>query len=61
MKRHIICTIKHWLIEVYFQNAMGSKMKSMISDVDHGDRVTSLMTEVALLKREDAQLKANVS
>ena len=40
---------------------MDSKMKSMISDVDHGDRVTSLMTEVALLKREEAQLKANVS
>ena len=25
-----------------FQNAMGSKMKDMISDVDHGHRVTAL-------------------
>ena len=36
-------------------------MKTMISNVDHGDRVTSLITQVALLKKEDAQLKANVS
>ena len=47
--------------KIYFQNAMDSKMKTMISNVDHGDRVTSLMAEVALLKREDAQLKANFS
>ena len=26
----------------WFQNAMGSKMKTMISDVDHGHRVTAL-------------------
>ena len=36
-------------------------MKTMISNVDHGDRVTSLMTKVALLEKEEAQLKANVS
>ena len=43
------------------QNAMDSKMKSMISKVDHGDRVTSLMTKVVLLEREATQLKAKVS
>ena len=33
----------------------------MISDVDHGDRVTSLMTRVASLEKKDSQLMANVS
>ena len=40
---------------------MDSKMKTMISNVDHGDRVTPLMTKVALLEKEEVQLKANVS
>ena len=39
---HIICTIRYWIFDVYFQNAMGSEMKDMISDVDHGHRVTAL-------------------
>ena len=50
MKLHMICTIKHWLLKVCFQNAMGSKMKSMISDVDHGDRVTALESEITGLE-----------
>ena len=44
--------------EIYFQNAMDSKMKTMISDVD---RFKSVMTRVASLENEDAQLKANFS
>ena len=33
----------------------------MISSVDHGDRVTSLITKVTSMEKEDAQLKAKVS
>ena len=44
--------------EKYFQNAMDSKMKTMISDFD---RFKSVMTRVASLENEDAQLKANFS
>ena len=35
-----------------FQNVMGSKMKTMISDVDHGDRVNAL--ESGLTGLEDS-------